>query len=104
MTLDLKCLYLLIEKPSDENFVLAGSGLEIEFCFLCHALRVLEDILVLIDILLANRLPARLEKNSASEASGSQSVVTRFIPFALDCTRLSPTGACSQANYFSFGL
>ena len=21
----------------------------------------------------------------------------RFIPFALDCTRLSPTGACSQA-------
>lgn len=51
VTLDLKCLYLLIEKPSDENFVLAGSGLEIEFCFLCHALRVLEDILILIDIL-----------------------------------------------------
>ena len=44
VTLDLKCLYLLIEKPGDENFVLAGSGLEIEFCFLCHALRVLEDI------------------------------------------------------------
>ena len=51
VTLDLKCLYLLIEKPSDENFVLAGSGLEIEFCFLCHALRVLEDIHVLIDML-----------------------------------------------------
>lgn len=50
VTLDLKCLYLLIENPSDENFVLAGSGLEIEFCFLCHALRVLEDIDVLIEL------------------------------------------------------
>ena len=26
VTLDMKCLYLLIEKPSDENFVLAGSS------------------------------------------------------------------------------
>ena len=23
---------------------------------------------------------------------------SRLIPFVLDCTRLSPTGACSQAN------
>ena len=38
----LKCLYLLIEKRNDENFVLAGSGIEIEFCFLCHVLRVFE--------------------------------------------------------------
>jgi len=43
VTLDLKCLYLLIEKPNDENFVLAGSGIEIEFCFLCHALRACKE-------------------------------------------------------------
>lgn len=40
VTLDLKCLYLFLEKLHDENFVLAGRGIEIEFCFLCHALRV----------------------------------------------------------------
>jgi len=40
VTLDLKCLYLLLEKLNDENFVLAGSGIDIEFCFSCHALRV----------------------------------------------------------------
>ena len=51
MTLDLKCLYLLIENPSDENFVLAGSGLEIELCFSSHTLRVIKDIHVLIEIL-----------------------------------------------------
>ena len=40
VTLDLKALYMLLEKFKDENFVLAGRGIEIEFCFLCHALRV----------------------------------------------------------------
>ena len=40
VTLDLKALYMLLEKFKDENFVLAGRGTEIEFCFLCHALRV----------------------------------------------------------------
>ena len=41
MTLDLKALYMLIVKPGDETFVLGGRGVDVEFCFLCHALRVL---------------------------------------------------------------
>ena len=40
-------------------------------------------------------------RDSASEASGTRTPsspdCSRLIPFALDCTRLSPTGACSQA-------
>lgn len=40
VTLDLKALYMLIVKLGDETFVLGGRGIDIEFCFLCHALRV----------------------------------------------------------------
>ena len=35
---------MLLVKVDDESFVLAGRGSDIEFCFLCHALRVLRNI------------------------------------------------------------
>ena len=38
--LDLKGLYLLLVRDDDENFKLAMKGLEVEFCFICHAIRV----------------------------------------------------------------
>lgn len=45
VTLDLKALYMLLVKVDDESFVLAGRGsYNIEFCFLCHALRVFWNI------------------------------------------------------------
>ena len=40
VTLDLKALYMLIVKLGDETFVFGGRGIDIEFCFLCHALPV----------------------------------------------------------------
>ena len=42
---------------------------------------------------LGSRLQAPLRTPSSPDRS-------RLIPFALDCTRLSPTGACSQATKF----
>ena len=47
VTLDLKALYMLLIKVDDESFVLAGRGCDIEFCFLCHALRVLISFVTL---------------------------------------------------------
>lgn len=38
--LDLKGLYLLVVSRDDENFKLAKKGIEMEFCFICHAIRV----------------------------------------------------------------
>ena len=40
VTLDLKALYLLLVKEDDEDFSLGGKGLEVEFCFICQAIRV----------------------------------------------------------------
>ena len=37
---------MLLAKVDDENFVLAGRGIDIECCFLCHALRVLKTFFV----------------------------------------------------------
>ena len=37
-TLDYKTLLLL--KKDDEEFVLGGRGVDVEFCFLCDAIRV----------------------------------------------------------------
>lgn len=34
-------LYMLLEKVNEENFVLAGHGLSVELCLLCHTLRVI---------------------------------------------------------------
>lgn len=38
--LDLKGLYLLVVSCDDENFKLAKKGIEVEFCSICHAIRV----------------------------------------------------------------
>ena len=35
---------MLLEKFKDESFVLASRGIEIEFFFLCHALRVFDKL------------------------------------------------------------
>ncbi|XP_078380442.1 uncharacterized protein LOC144663391 isoform X2 [Oculina patagonica] len=43
VTLDLKALYLLLEKIGDKNFKLGIHGVEIEFCFLCDALRACKE-------------------------------------------------------------
>ena len=49
-----------------------------------------------------NRLPAILEKNSASESerrdSASEAERSRLVHLALDYTRLSQPGACSQVT------
>ena len=62
-------------------------------------------------VLACEQAPSKGGKKFGERASGSQSIVTprakrtpsspdcsRLIPFVLDCTRLSPTGACSQAT------
>ena len=38
--LDLKGLYLLVVGHDDENFKLAKKGIEMDFCFIRHAMRV----------------------------------------------------------------
>jgi len=38
--LDLKALYLLLVKDDDENFKLGKQGIDVEFCFICNAIRV----------------------------------------------------------------
>lgn len=40
VVLDLKGLYLLVVSHDDENFKLAKKGIDIEFCFICNAIRV----------------------------------------------------------------
>jgi len=40
VTLDLKALYELLVKDDDETFELGGNGLDVEFCFICKAIRV----------------------------------------------------------------
>jgi len=40
VTLDYKGLLLLMAKVDDENFLLGGQGLAVEFCIFCSALRV----------------------------------------------------------------
>ena len=41
VTLDYKTLLLLLVKKDDEEFVLGGRGVDVEFCFLCDAIRVI---------------------------------------------------------------
>lgn len=38
--LDLKALYLLLQKVDDEKFQLGQQGVEVECCFICKAFRV----------------------------------------------------------------
>lgn len=40
VTLDYKTLLLLLVKKDDEEFTLGGRGVDVEFCFLCDAIRV----------------------------------------------------------------
>ena len=40
VTLDYRTLTLLVVKKADEEFVLGGRGVDVEFCFLCDAIRV----------------------------------------------------------------
>lgn len=40
VTLDYKTLLLLLVKKDDEEFALGGRGVDVEFCFLCDAIRV----------------------------------------------------------------
>ena len=40
VTLDYKTLVLLLVKKEDKEFVLGGRGVDVEFCFLCNAIRV----------------------------------------------------------------
>ena len=40
VTLDYKGLLLLMAKVGDEDFLLGGRGLAVEFCIFCLALRV----------------------------------------------------------------
>ena len=40
VTLDYKALLLLLKKGDDEDFFLGGKGYDIEFCFICDAIRV----------------------------------------------------------------
>lgn len=44
VTLDYKALLLLAVKKDDENFKLAGTGLDVEFCIFCTAIRVGYDL------------------------------------------------------------
>ncbi|XP_031560729.1 uncharacterized protein LOC116296785, partial [Actinia tenebrosa] len=39
VTLDLKALYVLLQKEDDDDFELGGRGLDVECCFLCPAVR-----------------------------------------------------------------
>ena len=39
VTIDYKVLLLLLVKINNEEFVLGGRGLLVEFCFVCDALR-----------------------------------------------------------------
>ena len=41
VTLDYKTLVLLLVKKDDDEFVLGGRGVDVEFCFLCDAIRVI---------------------------------------------------------------
>jgi len=43
VTLDYKALLLLTAKTADENFILGGKGLDVEFCIFCQAVRVNES-------------------------------------------------------------
>ena len=40
VTLDYKGLILLWEKVGDDDFILGGQGLAVEFCIFCLAMRV----------------------------------------------------------------
>lgn len=40
VTIDYKVLLLLLVKINNEEFVLGGRGLLVEFCFVCDAIRV----------------------------------------------------------------
>ena len=40
VTLDYKTLVLLLVKKDDDEFVLGGRGVDVEFCFLCDEIRV----------------------------------------------------------------
>ena len=40
VTLDYKTLTLLLVKNEDEDFMLGGRGVEVEFCVFCDAIRV----------------------------------------------------------------
>lgn len=40
VALDLKAFLILLVKINDQNFVLGGRGIQIEFCVFCRALRV----------------------------------------------------------------
>ena len=40
VTLDYKTLMLLLVKKDDMEFKLGGSGVTVEFCFICDAIRV----------------------------------------------------------------
>ena len=42
--LDLKALYLLLVQRGEEDFKLGKRGIEVEFCFICKALRVCRSI------------------------------------------------------------
>lgn len=41
MTLDYKALLLLLNKTSEEDFLLGGKGYGVEFCAFCDAIRVI---------------------------------------------------------------
>ncbi|XP_068738737.1 uncharacterized protein [Montipora capricornis] len=42
VTLDYKTLILLLVKKGDGEFILGGRGVDVEFCFLCDAIRLLQ--------------------------------------------------------------
>ena len=48
-TLDYKGLVLLMVKINDDDFLLGGQGLAIEFCIFCLALRVSSIFKIFID-------------------------------------------------------
>ncbi|KAK3741175.1 hypothetical protein QZH41_012621 [Actinostola sp. cb2023] len=65
VTLDLEALYLLLVKDDDCHFQLGGKGLNVEFCFFCHALRVRIAVVTWVPILCAWNTSAKIKQTSA---------------------------------------